>query len=93
MSEMASNGHARFEDLRGDVAEHYTRISHLEVHGAQVETRLISVERSLDRLTAAIDKLREEESPRSHRERGTLLVQWLTIAAMVASMILPMVHR
>jgi septal ring factor EnvC (AmiA/AmiB activator) len=93
MSEVASNGHARFEDLRSDVAEHYTRLTHLEVHGAQVETRLIAVERSLDRLTDAIEKMREEESPRSQRERGTLLVQWLTIAAMVASMILPSLHR
>lgn len=89
MSEAAGNGHARIDDLRSDVSEHYQQISQLQIRGAQVDERLRQVERTLERLVLSIDRLHEDQGPKSQRERATLSIQVITIVAMILSMLLP----
>ena len=92
-AESAGNGHARFEDLRGEVLEHYGQISRLEVRAATVDTRLQAVERAVERLAQLVERMRDEDLPHRQRERSMVTIQIITAGAALLSLVLPLLRH
>jgi septal ring factor EnvC (AmiA/AmiB activator) len=92
-AESVGNGHARFDDLRSEVSEHYGQISRLEIEAARVETRLAAVEKAIERMASLVERMRDEDLPHRQRERSMVSIQIVTAAAALLSLLLPMLRH
>jgi predicted nucleic acid-binding Zn-ribbon protein len=88
MSE-ATNGHARFEDLRSNVGTYIEKVHTLEVEVARMSECLHHIENKIDNLQVSLSKIKENEDPKSLREKVNTWVQLVTVVLVLVSMVLP----
>ena len=85
----AANGHARFEDLRSNVVTYTEKVHNLDVEVARISECLVHIEDKIDLLQESITKLKENDDPKSLREKANTWVQILTVLLVIVSMIIP----
>lgn len=88
MSEV-TNGHARFEDLKTSVGNYTEKVHTLEIEVARVVECLHHIEGKIDTLQSSITKMKENEDPKSLREKVSIWVQVLTVLLVLIAMVLP----
>lgn len=84
-----SNGHARFEDLKLSVGTYTEKVHSMEVEVARISECLHHIEGKIDTLQMSISKMKENEDPKSIREKVNTWVQVLTVLLVLLSMVLP----
>lgn len=84
-----SNGHARFEDLKTSVVHYTDKVHTLEIEVARVVECLHHIEEKIDNLQASVSKIKENEDPKSLREKVATWVQVITLVLLMLSMMLP----
>jgi len=88
MSEI-SNGSARFEDLKSSVQDYFGRTSSLEQNTVRLSERLGHIEGKLDALTAAVERLKEEDSPKEIRQKAIAWAQITMTLLLVVAQVAP----
>lgn len=88
MSE-STNGHARFEDLRMSVGLYTEKVHSVEVEVARISECLHHIEEKIDTLQASLSKMKENEDPKSVREKVNTWVQLVTVVLVLISMVMP----
>ena len=83
------NGHARFEDLRTSVTNYTDKVHTLEIEVVRIVECLHHIEEKIDNLQASVSKIKENEDPKSLREKTAVWVQVLTVVLVLISMVTP----
>jgi hypothetical protein len=84
-----SNGHARFEDLKSSVTNYTDKVHTLELEVVRIVECLHHIEDKIDNLQASVSKIKENEDPKSLREKTAVWIQVITVVLVIISMLIP----
>lgn len=85
----AGNGHARFEDLRGEVIQHDKRLSALEVSRAEDRVILKAVARRVARIDRRTSESAEAKRAAAGRANALTVIQIVVAVLMAIQLIRP----